>query len=328
MQPIISKNKKVKTAKVLLEPLKLSFLARATARPVSPGLPCATCGRTEVPVFGEMDPGNDQLHLLCERCAVETFRTGKMSRVVAEQIRRRALDTPFLFAEMVLAQRAQARGYVSVFLLPERERLQFIQSAFSAYVTAQSRSERRELELLPTQKAVERQLTELLRFVDGADGKEQQGIEVPFSRESFERLLKLVYLGNVVVNGLFKKRITEYDALESYLFSLAREVGLGRFVRDTQHGSAPSVEFTNLPDMKRYKREYHEEIFWDELARRMADRDLRTQRGGAQVAQSSDRWYEEAVAIFKEMYEEEFDTHGIKRLVIDEEDDSSERESE
>lgn len=55
-------------------------------------------------------------------------------------------------------------------------------------------------------------------------------MEIKFTKEQYEALIKMLYLGNCMINGVRVDRIKEFDDIENYLFSFAGDFGLENHV--------------------------------------------------------------------------------------------------
>jgi hypothetical protein len=142
---------------------------------------------------------------------------------------------------------------------------------------------------------------------------------IEFTREQFENLLKLVYLGNWMVNGIRTEdeRIGQFQEIEQYLYSFAGEFDLEGLVEFDQQKKSfqPTQELETGSDVETYKVQYDSEIFWGELTQRMASRDfLRVY--GDQLA--SIGLHEQAVKRTEciKKYVDEFEEHGINNLGV------------
>jgi hypothetical protein len=142
-------------------------------------------------------------------------------------------------------------------------------------------------------------------------------MDIRFTKRQYEVLMKPVHLGNWVVNGY---RVDDFDeetdALENYVYGKARDFGLGDlvFYDDELDGWYPTNEtednwLASLDDFKN-------DVFWDELEYRLADRDL-TVRFGEDYAE--DMKPEERGRLERELvdrYFDEFVKNGVKNLVL------------
>jgi hypothetical protein len=117
-------------------------------------------------------------------------------------------------------------------------------------------------------------------------------MDLKLNKSQYETLLRLVFLGNWVVNG-FKDKDKEQatDDLENYLYAKARDFGLGdRIIYDEDadaHFLTSAQEEPLLEELDAYKND----VFWDELMYRLADRDLVARFGEDNVdSMSGPRW--------------------------------------
>jgi hypothetical protein len=142
---------------------------------------------------------------------------------------------------------------------------------------------------------------------------------IKLTPQQYEDLLKMVYLGNYVVNNYRPDQaVDRFDVLESYLFSLAQEFGLDRAMdMDEETGEAyPSQEFSQAEDISLYLDDFIENIFWDELINRLISRDL-FRKYGQQIMESMP-WEElkkKEEPVFQK-YTEEIETYGMENLEI------------
>ena len=142
-------------------------------------------------------------------------------------------------------------------------------------------------------------------------------MEIKFTRDQYAQLMRLVYLGNWVVNGFHSEDIDEEsDALEDYVYSKARDCGLEKttYYDEEQNAWYPksSTEDEWLADLDEYKND----AFWVELEYRLADRDLVSRYGEKAVdGMSSDERQDEERKLVDQYYEE-FQKNGLKNLVL------------
>lgn len=140
---------------------------------------------------------------------------------------------------------------------------------------------------------------------------------IDFTRDQFENLLKLVYLGGWMINGVRTEdeRVKKFHDIEQYLYSFAKDQDLESFVAyDTARKSyIPTLETGS--DVEAYKEEYDSEVFWDELIQRLSMRDFlrlygeRTEKMGMQE-QSRNRHQ------IIEKYIREFEEYGVDTIAV------------
>lgn len=139
------------------------------------------------------------------------------------------------------------------------------------------------------------------------------------NKKQFERLMKVVYLGNWLINANRDHPIKEYEAIEDLIFSLAGKFGLEKYVvHEPGDGSRyyPSRIFEEETDVDDFHEEYDEQTFWDELGDRLVHRDF-VRKYGIKAIQNmtrEERWTK--LAEFEEYWANEINNHGIERLEI------------
>jgi len=152
-------------------------------------------------------------------------------------------------------------------------------------------------------------------------GVEYVVMKINLTKKQFETLLKLVYLGDWLANANRvgqngDERIKEFDELEEYLFSFAKEAGLERFIEFDKefHGFFPTLELENA--MWRYIEEHDEEPFWDELFERLSERDFFRKYPEAEVARMEMKERFEREEPFRERWDKELRDYGIERVGV------------
>ncbi|MBM4129207.1 MAG: hypothetical protein FJ243_03690 [Nitrospira sp.] len=145
-------------------------------------------------------------------------------------------------------------------------------------------------------------------------------MEITFTKEQYEDLLKLVYLGNWMVNAhrLSYEETDQFNELESYIFSFAKDAGLEFYSDYAEEFDTyyPTREFEEDTDIEKYMDEYSEETFWDELIHALAGRDFIEKYGELVTRKMSPEEQFKKLQPFIDKYEEEFEKHGIDNLVI------------
>jgi hypothetical protein len=145
-------------------------------------------------------------------------------------------------------------------------------------------------------------------------------MEIKLTKEQYESLLKLVYLGNWMINAirLEDDRVKKYDEIEQYIFSFAKDAGLEKYIEfDKEYNKFfPTREFEEDPELERYREEYEDEVFWDELADRLGARDFIREYGMEAIEKMDpeERFIKEQEFIIK--YEEEFEKNGLANLEL------------
>lgn len=142
-------------------------------------------------------------------------------------------------------------------------------------------------------------------------------INIEFSEDQYKTLLKLSYLGNWMINSFqTDDNEDDCDALESYIFSFADEVGLEQYV-DTENGNQRSYPSSELEDeLNIYIDRYNDDVFWDELVERLAWRDFTKRYREEEIKKMthSERLHNINPLIKK--YSDEFSESGIDNIIL------------
>ena len=137
-------------------------------------------------------------------------------------------------------------------------------------------------------------------------------MEIKLTQKQFRRLLDLVYIGNWVMNSTRgDDRITEYDEVESLVFSHCLARGMARLTEVYQGEIIPSRAFAE-GGIHEAIMAYEDETFFEILAQEMALRDLDDPPITAEN-------YEEIQARMEE-YMGEFERHGTDNITVELED--------
>lgn len=95
-------------------------------------------------------------------------------------------------------------------------------------------------------------------------------IKIEFTKAQYENLIKLLYLGNWMINAIRTDDIVKkYDDVEQHIYSFAKDVGLNQYIEfDSELNKFfPTTELEEDEEMEKYREEYDDEIT-DRLARR------------------------------------------------------------
>lgn len=101
-------------------------------------------------------------------------------------------------------------------------------------------------------------------------------MEIELTKEQYENLIKLVYLGNWLINGIRTndKLINKYEDMEQYIFSYFKKFDLERYIKFDEKAKKflPAKELEDDPELVQYIDEYDEDVFWDEIICRLEAR--------------------------------------------------------
>ena len=137
----------------------------------------------------------------------------------------------------------------------------------------------------------------------------------------FKTLLRMVYMANTVVNGHRDEDYAkEYDDLEQYVFSRAKDAG---FPAATAHHKMageehhhPSLIFENDPEVNALLDEYDVHIMIELLSEKLAERDIELAHGQSAKEKMPERDYLKLLEFTADNYDKEFLANGLKNLII------------
>lgn len=151
-------------------------------------------------------------------------------------------------------------------------------------------------------------------------------MKINFTKKQYETLMKIVYLGNWLANANRNgsdedPHKEEYEKIEDYIFSFAKEFGLDEFIdHEERYGDRyyPTRKFEEETDVRELIEEYDSESFWDEAVERFGDRDFlrKHSRKAIEKMDRDERFIK--VMDCQEKYEREFRENGIERMEIKE----------
>jgi len=149
--------------------------------------------------------------------------------------------------------------------------------------------------------------------------------KIELSKEQFKTLLKVVYLGNWLANANRNGNpgdpyLEEYRTIENYIFSFAKQFGLGEYVDEEEAASGnfyPTRIFEEEPDIQKIIKEYDEETFWDELIDHLGDRDFFRHYSEDEIQKMSQNERLKKLYKFIDKWADEIDKYGIERLKIE-----------
>ena len=147
-------------------------------------------------------------------------------------------------------------------------------------------------------------------------------MKIEFTKEQYENLMKLVYLGEWMANAhRTDDRIEKYDELQRYVFSFAKDFGLEKHVDDEEIGDGnfyPTRFFEEETDVDKLHEEYDEDTFWTELPERLGERDFfkKYSKKDWEKMTREERFLKIQECVIK--WEEELEKYGIERLDIKE----------
>jgi hypothetical protein len=145
-------------------------------------------------------------------------------------------------------------------------------------------------------------------------------MQLDLTKEQYACLLKIIYFGNSIIISLLEgnNEAEDFIALEEYIYAKADDFELGEYIDFDEESNTfvPSKKLDWDKKMNKYKSEYDEFIFWEELITRFARRDFVKKYGENNINKMDLEEAFKKEAAYLEKYEKEFKKHGIKRLYI------------
>lgn len=148
-------------------------------------------------------------------------------------------------------------------------------------------------------------------------------VTLEIDEKKFVRLVKLVHLGNHIVNGNREgtredPKIEKYEELEELILKFAFDNGHQDLVCfDYDSGRhVPTEDIEHEEEMIGFIREYDECVLWDELGNLLAERDTIEEIGNEASFLITQKEKENIRAEYKDKYFREFEESGVKNLRI------------
>jgi hypothetical protein len=146
-------------------------------------------------------------------------------------------------------------------------------------------------------------------------------IGLAFTPEQFKTLMRMVYIANTVVNGHRDSDFAiEYDDLEQYVFSRAKDAGFpGATARHKLMGEEhhhPSLMFEADVEVNTLMDEYDLHAMFEMLAEKLAERDLLLLHGAGVKELLTEENYDNLLEERALLYDKEFEEHGLDHVVV------------
>lgn len=150
-------------------------------------------------------------------------------------------------------------------------------------------------------------------------------MEIEFTKEEYRKLFDLIFLGELVASASYgesdtKKRKFPYKDICQKIYSKAKEVGYGKLA-DLDNESNEYWPSRYYEDNSAALKMFHkcgEDALWQGLVMKLAERDVCKKIGEKERFKLQPLKYIEVSHPFYEKYQNEFNKHGAKRLVVDE----------
>lgn len=142
-------------------------------------------------------------------------------------------------------------------------------------------------------------------------------MKITLNKEQFEILMRLVFLGNWVINGERSEgRFEDYDNVENAVFSQADKFGLAELVEHDEASSTWNASRHFEDDTLDLLDDCIEDVFWEELVRRLAWRDVLLTYGDEAVEGMTEEAKIRLESPHIEKYREEIEKNGLMNLFV------------
>ena len=144
-------------------------------------------------------------------------------------------------------------------------------------------------------------------------------IEIKFTKKQYEDLIKMVYLGDWMINSVrFDNIIEKYNETEQHIYSFAKDAGLDKYIKfDSElNRFSPTSELEDDEEIDEYIEEYDNANFWEGLIYRLARRDVIEKYGEKAIEKMTSKELLEKGDPFVEKYKDEFEKNDTKNLKI------------
>lgn len=134
-------------------------------------------------------------------------------------------------------------------------------------------------------------------------------MKLELTKKQYRRLLDMVYIGNWILNSTRgEDRFTDYDDLESLLFSRAKDEGMGSLAEVWRGVVVPSRAFAE-GGIHEAIMEYENNVFFEILAEDLARRDM----DDVPIDESNLDELNRRI----DAYIDEFEAHGTDNITVD-----------
>lgn len=142
------------------------------------------------------------------------------------------------------------------------------------------------------------------------------GMELELNEQQYEKLLVMIQIGEWVINGIREEPLQEFEELSAKLYEGALSADLGHLVEEnpSEEGVYPTREMEDWA--LSYLEEYADFVFWEQLAERLAQRDLIREYDEETIQEMEEELYMDKLEPLYNEYMDEFHEHGIERIEL------------
>ena len=155
------------------------------------------------------------------------------------------------------------------------------------------------------------------------DPENEPIMPIEFSKEEFRTFLEVLEIADWVLNshhGETPEEHAKYSEFEQKIFSQAEEFGFGDIVEYVEDHEEyfPTKKHDDNSNVMPIIKEFEEDSFWEEIAERMAKRDMFRELGEEKIMSMTHEEQFTAFHDYHEKYMDEFEEHDLDRLEVKE----------
>ncbi|MCE5285553.1 MAG: hypothetical protein LLG02_06875 [Pelosinus sp.] len=144
-------------------------------------------------------------------------------------------------------------------------------------------------------------------------------MKINFTKQEYKNLLDILYIADWITSAFDEtgdSKMAAYDQVTQKLLSHAKDFGFEDYVEhDKSNGRYyPSRQFEDETTAQGIIDEYDNDTFWDELAHRLAQRDMEVKYGREQLNKMSMAQVMEEMSIIEDAYNNEFEETGLLKV--------------
>jgi hypothetical protein len=146
-------------------------------------------------------------------------------------------------------------------------------------------------------------------------------MKINFTKKEYRSLLDIIHIADWIMNSHSieeRKDTEEYEEVFQKLLACAKEMGYEDLIEYIKRNGKyyPTHKFENESVAHQFIDEFQEDIFWEELATRLARRDLlKTNPASSSVELSEEEWFS-AMIEAEEKWIKEFEEFGLDRISV------------
>jgi hypothetical protein len=146
-------------------------------------------------------------------------------------------------------------------------------------------------------------------------------MKINFTKREYQSLLDLLYVSDWIMSAYDETENSKplpHDQLEQRLLSHAKDFGFEHYVDQDKAGGRyyPTRQFEDETIAQEIIDQYDEDTFWDELAHRLAQRDITLKYGREQLSKMDIEQVFEETSIIEDAYNKEFEETGLLKVSV------------